>query len=478
MKTLTLFTAILCASLLANAQITFEKTYGGEFDDSGYSVLQTDDNGFIITGTIENYETDGDVCLIKTDENGNLLWSKTYGGVSYERGVSVHQTIDGGYFIVGRTGGEGPIGSGNYMIKTNEFGDTVWTKTYGEYYIPKMSCQSIDNGFVLIGTHTASVGYDAVFLMKLNEDGDSIWTRIYDNSQCSQYGVHVQQTNDNGFIITGTTNCGEFGLDDILVIRTNENGDALWTKNYGGTGNDGGTSIYQSLDDGYIISGYIRSNSAIYSDVYLIKTNENGDTLWTKTFGGSDNEFAYSMSLNNDHSYTITGKIESGFMEEDVYLLRTDENGSILWTKTFGDAQYDGGFSVKQTNDNGFIITGYTGSLMSGDVYLIKTDADGNVVGTNENLFQESNSIVFPNPGNGLFNIDLRNFDKEITGFEIYNVENQMIFSRNFNKVLDESIQVDLSTREKGIYLLKIQTKEGMEVKKLVVQYKAYNRNY
>ena len=158
-----------------------------------------------------------------------------------------------------------------------------------------------------------------------------------------------------------------------------------WEKIYGGTSDEWGFSIQQTNDGGYIITGYTNSFGNGTEDLYLIKTDNNGDSLWSKTFGATNGEEGSSVQQTNDGGYIITGSTQSfGNGGYDVWLIKTDGNGDSLWTKTYGGIDDDHGSSVQQTNDGGYIITGYTSSFGNGDIdiYIIKTDGNGNVTST------------------------------------------------------------------------------------------------
>jgi hypothetical protein len=165
--------------------------------------------------------------------------------------------------------------------------------------------------------------------------------------------------------------CVLFPVADYVFSKPIE----VWSKTYGGIGVDVGKSVQQTIDDGYIIAGYTDSFGEGDYDVYLVKTDPDGNMLWNKTFGGSKHDFGVSVQQTNDDGYIITGDTESfGEGEYDVYLVKTDPDGNMLWNRTFGGSGRDFGYSIQNTNDDGYIIAGYTGSFGEGDlnIYLIK----------------------------------------------------------------------------------------------------------
>jgi hypothetical protein len=307
-------------------QVEWEKTFGGRGDDVGYSVQQTRDGGYIIVGWTESYGSGGyDVYLIKVDANGNMQWSKTFGGREDDWGYSVQQTSDGGYIIVGETKSYGAGRRDVYLIKVDANGNMQWSKTFGG-----------------------------------RED---------------DWGSSVQQTRDGGYIIVGVTKSYGAGGGDVYLIKVDANGNMQWSKTFGGGAGDVGYSVQQTRDGGYIIVGYTTSYGAGEFDVYLIKVDANGNMQWSKTFGGGSWDWGFSVQQTRDGGYIIVGETKSyGAGGGDVYLIKVDANGNMQWSKTFGGREDDWGLSVQQTRDGGYIIVGYTTSYGAGgaDVYLIK----------------------------------------------------------------------------------------------------------
>src|SRR3569832_1133858 len=191
-------------------------------------------------------------------------------------------------------------------------------------------------------------------------------------------GLSIQQTTDGGYIISGGTYSFGAGNSDIYLIKTNSNGDTLWTKTYGGINDDGCRAICETTDGGYIIAGFTLSFGTGNQDVYLLKTEANGDTLWTKTYGGGNNDYGKSVQQTADGGYIITGTTQSfGAGITDEFLIKTPTNGNTLWTKTLGGIIIEDSYSVRQSTDEGYIIAGNTGLPGNYVVYLLKTDSIG-----------------------------------------------------------------------------------------------------
>ena len=186
---------------------------------------------------------------------------------------------------------------------------------------------------------------------------DTLWTKTYGRSNSSDDGNSVQQTSDGGYIVAGSTSSLDSGISDIYLIKTNSLGDTLWTKTYGDSWNEG-KSVQQTSDGGYIIAGSF-GDALFNSNVYLIKTDSSGDTLWTKTFGGFIRAGGNSVQQISDGGYIVTG-FTMGLIGETVYLIKTDSSGDTLWAKTYGGIFGDGGNSVQQTSDGGYIVAGFT----------------------------------------------------------------------------------------------------------------------
>ena len=353
---------LLCLPMIGFGQ-GWGNLYGTGALNWGNAIEQTNDSGFIITGYSEVLNN-RDVYLIKIDINGFQQWSSLYGGFELDWGNSVKQTNDGGYIITGRYTYNMP-NSEIYLIKTDENGIEQWSQTYtnGEGFSVQ---QTNDGGYIICNSGG---------LLKTNGNGIEQWRQTYIGNSFKSF----QQTTDGGYIITGFS----FGNGDwdVSLIKTDSNGIEQWNQTYFGSGYDRGHSVHQTNDGGYIVTGNVGPLNNW--DIFLLKTDGNGDSLWTKTFGGSGSDEGNSVHQTNDGGYIICGQTESfGNVNSDVYLIKTDDSGNTQWEKTFGGTSATAtGQYVIENNDGGYTICG---SYMydTCKVNVIKTDSQGNLTST------------------------------------------------------------------------------------------------
>ncbi|PCH95279.1 MAG: hypothetical protein COB85_04680 [Bacteroidetes bacterium] len=380
---LVIFTSLFLVSVEGKSQVTFQKTYGeNTFEQRGYDIQQTSDGGYIMTGELRWVYGQGnaDIFLIKTDANGDTLWTQVYGTTCNEIGRSVLETSDGGFMVVGNAQCYGAGSYDVFAIKTNSVGDTLWTKFYGGSGSDNGTSvkQTSDGGYIIAGNSASyGAGGGDAYLLKIDSLGSVTWTKTYGGSS-TDGAESVLQTTDGGYIFTGYSNSAGAGSYDVLVVKTNASGDTVWTKLYGGSGSDFGYGIIQTSTGGYVISGETHSFGS-GGDGYLIKINSVGDTLWTKTFGGANSESFQSIQETNDNGFIMCGYTEMGPGTGDNYLVKTDSNGSLDWSKAYGGSNWEpGAYAVQQTSDGGYVSLGSSYSFGYVLFYLVKTDDSGN----------------------------------------------------------------------------------------------------
>lgn len=216
-----------------------------------------------------------------------------------------------------------------------------------------------------------------------SQSQDTLWTKTFGGTNID-VGYSVKETSDRSLIIAGYTR--SFGPQSgrrVWLVRTSRNGELLWMNTFGGNSDDEGYSVVQSNDGGFAVAGYISSFGAGGKDVYLVKTDSLGNELWTRTFGGAQDDEGYSLLQTADGGFLIAG-VSSSFTSgsRDVWLVRTNASGMMLWSRNLGGLSSDGAWSVKQTSDGGYIVAGWTfsyGPGAVGNAWLVKTDSSGNL---------------------------------------------------------------------------------------------------
>ena len=321
-------TDVLLVKMDASGNQLWNKTYGGTGDDFGRSLVQTSDGGFAIAGstwTIDGF--DGGIFLVKTDASGNQLWNKTYGGSNPDEGFSVVQTSDGGFAMAGYTGSFGAYGIDVFFVKTDANGNQIWLKSYRDISLEYgySVIQTSDGGYAITGYASGDI-----LLVKWDASGNQLWNKTYAGIY-NDCGYSLVQTIDGGFAIAGYTYSSGAGGSDVFLVKTDASGNQLWNKTYGGTNDDFGRSLFQTGDGGFAIAGYTASfGFGVGYDAYLVKTDAMGNQLWQETYGGANSDEGYSLVQTSDGGFAIAGSTNSsGAGGTDVYLVKTDVEGEF-----------------------------------------------------------------------------------------------------------------------------------------------------
>ena len=371
--------------------VQWQSSFGGSDWDFGESVQQTSDGGYITVGhTYSSTSFDYDIYLVKSEPNGNIQWQNTFGGDDWDQAYSVQQTSDGGYIIAGSTYSSGNGESDVYLVKTDSSGIVDWDQTFGGAYWDEGYSvrQTSDGGYIIVGlTFSFGAGEYDVYLIKTNPSGRKDYEQVFGGTG-DDNAWSVCQTTDGGYIITGYTESFGAGGRDVYLIKTDAATELDWQTTFDRSNDDVGYFVDQTQDGGYIIAGYTSDYcphlGEYQYDMYLIKTDANADLQWANTYPGSDDlcsgdEIGYFAQQTADGGYIIAGETRSyGSGDADIYLVKTDPDGNKLWHKAIGDTAQDYAMAVQQTTDGGFIVAGttYTTS-MDFDMYLVKTCPDG-----------------------------------------------------------------------------------------------------
>ena len=354
-------------------KVEWTKTFGGTGADVGWSLVETIDGGYAITGSMWT-STGKKIWLIKTDMNGEHQWNNTYGGRIAD-GFCLVESRYGGYTIVGITESIRGLDIDVWLIKTDQKGIQQWNQLYGgtgtdwgQYVV-----ETSDGGYIITG-YTQPTDLADVWLGKTDFKGNLLWSQSF-GGYGEDIGVSVVEANDGGYTIVGVTSSFGAGLADVWLLKTDNKGNLQWNQTYGGSAGDIPYSVIETNDGGYAIIGYSGSFDSFYVDTFLIKTDDMGNVQWNQTCGGVNNDMGHSLIQTMDGGYLVTGSTdpyESG--DRDLWLFKTDNLGNIEWNQTYGGLKTDVGHCVIETTNGDYVMVGLTYSYdaNSADVYLLK----------------------------------------------------------------------------------------------------------
>jgi hypothetical protein len=366
---------------------TGDKTYGDSEFQYGYSVQETSNGGAIIAGSSGN-----DFYVLKVDSSGDIEWSKTEGGDNAETAYGVKETSDGGFVVVASTESYGPGDPENYGSYGNIFiqkysssGTKVWGRIYGYngYEGPRDLKITEDGGFIIAG-YTHTFGNGNFYVLKLDVNGNKEWDNNYGTDRI-EVGYAISVVPGNGYIVAGNT-IDESGRAKGYIVKIDNSGDEEWSSIYGNSDifymiN----SIITTSNGGYIAAGNtstdIFPNSS--SNAWILKINSSGFVEWDKTFGGNNLERAHDVVAGVDGGYVFVGETRSygngNNTESDAWLVKISVNGVMVWSKTYGGTDNDIARSLAITDAGGYIFAGetMTGFADGYDIFLVKVDANG-----------------------------------------------------------------------------------------------------
>jgi hypothetical protein len=400
MAAMFLFITTICFPQMpiANAPaIQWQKNFGGSSYGTPFSLKLTSDGGYIVAGNTESNDGDvtnhhggTDIWVLKLNDTGAIQWQKALGGSKEDNANSIQQTRDGGYIIVGTTNStDGDVtnkieenGIDFWVIKLDGNGNLQWQKVFGgdSYDTANSVQQTKDGGYIVAGYSRSNFnnkkkeylldGFnDDNWILKLDPNGNLQWQKLF-GGEGLDHAQSIQQTNDNGFILVGSSNKSILtSLSDFnfSIIKLNETGEVQWEKSLGGTNDEYAYSVQQTKDGGYIVAGTTKSIDGDVTnvpgggtDIWVVKLNNIGTVVWQKVFGETALDFVYEIKQTSDEGYILVGN--TGLKDVDGLVIKLNNKGNMEWQKTIGGTQFDIFKSIVQTKDNGYIIVGTTNS--------------------------------------------------------------------------------------------------------------------
>ena len=400
-------------SINAFAQGTPGVTAGGSGNDVGLSICAAHDGGYVVAGSTRSRGAgSNDFYFVILNANGQITGDKTYGWAHQDffRGII---PIDNGYAFIGDSWSLGYGRLDIYMLKTDRFGNNEKGFSYG-YDMRDNGfdiMQTDDGGFAILGHARHDNPYGNIVLIKTDSEGNLLWDQEF-SGEGNDYAFQItNSSNNDGYVFVGSKDGffddvhADFKAHDadILLIKTDEEGNQIWKKYYGESGHDFGYGICNAPDGGYYIIGSSQSYGNGSFDMLLLKTDEDGNEEWIKSFGGPDYEYGKSIITDNEGNLYLIGSSKSFGTENsvDVFIVKTDADGNELWSETFGGPKNDFGEDAVIRPDGGCMIVGSTNSFGSGgsDVYLLGIKSNGE-----PDMFEDIDSkpelpvVFYPNP--------------------------------------------------------------------------------
>jgi hypothetical protein len=361
--------------------IIWKKLFGGTQREIGWSCLKTNDNGFVVGGLTRSFGAgEVDAYIIKTDHRGKEQWSKTVGGTKADLVVSIKLTSDNGFIAGGYTTSYCSGRRSFYLIRLDSRGNVKWEKSYCSKGDDRGLCVIANKSkeFLICGDRTISdTKSNDVLLLKTDDEGILLWERTFGGKDL-EVGTNVIQTQDNGYVIGGHTQSLDSGNEDILLIKTDSKGNQVWRKTFGGPGKEfihGTSGLIQSSDGGLVICGVTNSFGKGKDDYYIIKTSRQGETLWQTYFGGINDDHPLSIIEVEDGDFLIAGYTKSfGSSDRNSHILRIDSQGKEKWSALLGGPEFNCALCLQAVNKDEYVICGETVNNSKGerDAYLMK----------------------------------------------------------------------------------------------------------
>ena len=468
---------ILYVRLNSSGQKLWSKTFGGSGKERGQDIIETSD-GFTIVG----YSTTPpaqyyDAIVIHTSPNGNVLWSKVVGNSNYDDANTIKKLTDGGYILGGQST-NGNKGLDQYLIRLNSSGDTLWTKRFGTLGNDNIeSLVLLSDGFVVAGNTSTPLTGDDGNLAKTDLNGSLIWSKTFGGSDQDDFH-RVEKTADGGFIVSGTTSSYGSLNPNMWLVKTNSSGDSTWARTFGGDNHDHGYSAVQTIDGGYIIAGHTGSFGFNNEDGYVVKIGPDGTgtnklsyitaySLNSPTCSGASTQvsvtirnFGNEAVSNIPVTVEITGSITQTLFATFTGPLAAQDLTTISFTPL-----------INTITGGNYTFKCFTG--ISNDVYPLRNSFTKAVTLSActgiEDLQTQLGYSIYPNPSNGIFVIDF-NESYSKTKVELINVTGAVVQNFSINNTSDLRKSIDLSALSKGLYLLKVSTDEGFDVRRIVLQ--------
>lgn len=360
-------------------------------DNHAFSVRQTSDGGFIVAGATTDFGPGAlEIYLVKLDSEGNEVWAKTYGGDLNDAAFSVCETSDGGYIVTGYINrGSSMMTSSLLLLKVDASGEELINTSFDElnvygqdtyneqgYWVQETS----DGGYIAAGI-AQTIATTSLYMVRTDAAGEKTWSALFGGQQ-DRGATSIHPTDDGGFVASGYLWQNSIYPTDMYLLKVDSAGTEIWSKSYGSlTGQEEAMSSFLTTDGGIILAGQTDSTTDV--NHYLVKTDSAGNEEWSRIFGEENDDWSAAIEQTSDGGYILVGTTFSDQTQSnDLVLRKLNSNGEEIWRQTFGQTGDDWGRSVQQTSDGGYILAGIT--RLQGEVtyniFVIRTNSAGDVL--------------------------------------------------------------------------------------------------
>jgi Secretion system C-terminal sorting domain len=520
MKNVAIIISILSFFNITYAQtptIQWQNTIGGNQIDSINSLVQTSDGGYIISGysnsvisrdKTEQFFGTFDFWIVKLNGVGTIVWQNTIKANGINDNPLIKETTDGGYILAGTSSSNiagdktenSKGGDDIWLLKLDNYGDIIWQKTIGGNSGDSISSIFITNdNNILVGAISISsisgdksesnYGLYDYWVLELDELGTILWQKTLGGTNNDILST-FDKTFDNGYIIGGFSDSAisgnktenTNGQDDYWIIKLDSNKNIEWQKTYGGNENDRCNALFETSDNGYLVGGSSNSNvsgnktvlSKGSQDIWLLKLNSNGNIIWQKAIGGIYSDGINSIEKTIDENYVLGGyssspisgdKTEINRGLEDIWIVKIEGSGAIIWDKTIGGNDQDYIGITKQTSDGGYIVGANSKSGISGekteyatgtDYWIIKLSPDN----LSNNTLDSSLFSIYPNPTSGIFNLKFNSAFENYT-MTIRNYLGQIVKQENISTTNTYTNSIETQS---GFYFIELENKSNQKI--------------
>ena len=450
------------------SQTFFELKFGTPMDDRVRGMQQLSDGSIYLAGFSNAGPNGGyDIALAKVSPTGVVQWTKYYGKQVNEYALFINKTQDDHLILCGETH-QTATGIDAWIMKIDSLGDVIWSSGISSNvnesfkYVEETS----DGGFIMGGFQSDSSSSNDIFIVKTDSQGNFQWQKAFGGTD-NDYADAIKQTSDGGYIISADTK--SWGLPDyqIYMIKIDSIGNFLWDNLSGGPFADGCQGFITTSDQSYFTFGESIVNWSLPYDFFLQLTDSTGMVQWQKNYGGLGSDAGFSAVETPDSGFVITGYSNSHDPSTpiDLVLFKVDKNGDSLWTRYYGGSGIDIGYYITSCIGGGYLVAGTTW-LNDNDFYLIKIDENG-IVDVQENLSGNSSLLLYPNPGKIFFNLESDHILKN-PRFTIQDLFGRVLLSEIMMGDISK-INIDHSL-ENGTYILSVETASGISRQKFLVE--------